>query len=243
MIKVKHFAKGSIIIEENDIGEEIYLLQEGRVEVYSGQGVDRIVFGELKSGEIFGEMSVIDEKPRSASIRVLEDCTVKVLHRDQFLDVLALDKDIASLILSNLFSRLRRANSTRKSSPVNSKENSYQSMVLVGMTSEAQRVFPQHPFPIPKFPFVIGRKTRDPLARQDLAIYDSKPYQLSRHHAMFDRDEKGFFIQDMGSQLGVVVDGKAIGGRNIIDHQALQGGEEITLGGKSSPYRFRVELS
>ena len=88
MIKVKHFAKGSIIIEENDIGEEIYLLQEGRVEVYSGQGVDRIVFGELKSGEIFGEMSVIDEKPRSASIRVLEDCTVKVLHRDQFLDVM-----------------------------------------------------------------------------------------------------------------------------------------------------------
>ena len=205
----------------------------------------RVTLGELGAGEIFGEMSVIDEKPRSASIQVLEDCGVKVLHRDQFLDVLAQDRDLAAIILSNLFTRLRRANSTRKSS----KEIQQlvdipreESIRLVGLTNQAQRVLSQTPLLIATFPFVVGRETRDPLARQDLAIFDSAPYQISRHHVMFERDSQGFFLQDMGSKLGSKINEHMIGGGSDIDHHPIKNGDVLTLGGKNSPYVFRIEI-
>ena len=56
MLNVKNFPKGSIIIQENDIGEDIFLLKTGRVEVYTGVGTTKMVYSELGPNQIFGEM-------------------------------------------------------------------------------------------------------------------------------------------------------------------------------------------
>ena len=59
-------------------------------------------------------MALIDEKPRSASVSALETTTLKVFHRNNFLEILKSDSDVGTKFLSGLFNRLRDSNSKPK---------------------------------------------------------------------------------------------------------------------------------
>ena len=250
MIERRTYLKGETIIRESDYGEEIYILDRGEVEVSTGSGESRTVLGVLGAGEIFGEMAVIDEKPRSATVTTLQSCRVKVLHRDQFMEVLQQDREISVKILRSLFNRLRRAN-LRSAGPV--QESSVQepaatgekepsALVLEGMTREASEALPEIPFSIGHFPFVVGRVTSDPFAQQDLALRDSKPFQISRHHLVFEREAGAIYATDMGSKLGFQVGSERFGGRESGSSIRLEDGEVLQLGGAGSGFRYRVRL-
>ena len=109
MINLQQFGPGELIVKEGDFGENVYIIKEGKVEVYREDESKKIVFGILSESEVFGEMAVIDDRPRSASVRSLENTTLKVLHRDQFLDLLQKDRESSISILQGIFARLREA--------------------------------------------------------------------------------------------------------------------------------------
>ena len=107
MVPLRQFKPGEIIIKENDMGETAYIIEKGRVEATKEKDGKKAHLGYMISGEIFGEMSMIDDKPRSATITAVEETTVKEIHRDEFLDILKNDLDTAVTILKVLFNRIR----------------------------------------------------------------------------------------------------------------------------------------
>jgi CRP-like cAMP-binding protein len=65
--------EGDVIVDENEIGKELFLIKEGRVRIVGQRGSkNETVFSELGAGEFFGEMCVIESVPRSASVLAAE---------------------------------------------------------------------------------------------------------------------------------------------------------------------------
>jgi len=85
------YGPGDVILREGDRGDSFYLIEKGSVEIYkkapSGQ---KIVIGKIPMGGIFGEMAVIDDKPRMASAAAIEPTVCRVIPRA------LLEKKIAS---------------------------------------------------------------------------------------------------------------------------------------------------
>jgi len=81
-LSTKSFKAGDIIIQEGDESDVAYILQEGEVEVYTMRGAEKMVVAKLGAGQMFGEYGLLDRKPRSASVRALSNCLVKVMQID-----------------------------------------------------------------------------------------------------------------------------------------------------------------
>jgi CRP-like cAMP-binding protein len=86
------------------------VIASGRVEVIKGaESQHPTVIGTLGSGEFFGEMAVIDDHPRSATIRAIEETECVAIRREDFLETLQLRPQIAVRMLPILVRRLRQA--------------------------------------------------------------------------------------------------------------------------------------
>jgi serine phosphatase RsbU (regulator of sigma subunit) len=70
--KPRRFATGETILREGSTGRELYLILEGSVEVFKGQGDDRIRLGKRDAGELVGEMALFDAGERSATVLAAE---------------------------------------------------------------------------------------------------------------------------------------------------------------------------
>lgn len=81
----KVYYPGQVIFREGEPGERAYLVQKGAVEVYktSQEGKERSL-AEIAEGGIFGEMALVDDQPRMASVRALEETTLVEVNRDTF---------------------------------------------------------------------------------------------------------------------------------------------------------------
>ena len=102
------FARGMIIFHKGALGQNLYLIESGRVRIYSlsieGQ---EITINMLGSGEAFGELSLLDGLPRSASAMAVEKTVTYTLHRDDFLRLLDANPRMARSILEMVSMRLR----------------------------------------------------------------------------------------------------------------------------------------
>jgi CRP/FNR family cyclic AMP-dependent transcriptional regulator len=101
----KRFGKGAIIATEGEIGNEFFIITEGFVEVVLGGRSSKSahVVVSLGSGQIVGELALLDQGPRSASVRATSDPTVlQVIHRKDFEDLCQLDTHIGYIVMRNL---------------------------------------------------------------------------------------------------------------------------------------------
>lgn len=98
--------KGEVIFREGDMGDALYVVVRGRVDVRKGG--ERLA--ELGPQEVFGEMAVLDASPRSASAVAVEDTDVLRIGSEEFYEVLRERVDIAEGIIRMLTRRLRDAN-------------------------------------------------------------------------------------------------------------------------------------
>ena len=71
------FKEGEYVFHEGDLGTEMYIIHEGKVEILSGSGSNEQLLSVLEKGDFFGEMSILEDLPRAASARALTG--VKVL--------------------------------------------------------------------------------------------------------------------------------------------------------------------
>jgi CRP/FNR family transcriptional regulator, cyclic AMP receptor protein len=93
-------ALGTKIFQHGDAGDKLYLILEGRVRIsrdVAGMGEEALAV--LGPGQIFGEMALLDESPRSADARVHEACRLLAIPKDGFDDLLFLHKDLAYEVL------------------------------------------------------------------------------------------------------------------------------------------------
>ena len=101
----------TVVLEGDDSVQALYLIASGSVQVYM-TGVDgrETILSFLERGDFFGEMSLIDGEPRSASVRTVTDAQMLIIHRESFLTLIRQSPEIAMGLLSELSKRLRKAN-------------------------------------------------------------------------------------------------------------------------------------
>ena len=110
LVRERSFPKGSVIVFEDDQGDALYLVARGQVKVVLiGEDGREVILSVLGEGNFFGEMSLIDEKPRSATVIAMVDSVVLVLRREDFQARLRTSPEIAIALLRELSRRLRRA--------------------------------------------------------------------------------------------------------------------------------------
>ncbi len=82
------YKSGEVILRENEAGDTAYIIEQGRVEIIKELDDRYVHLAYLGVGQTFGEMSMIDDKPRSATVKAVEDTLVREIHRDNFFDTL-----------------------------------------------------------------------------------------------------------------------------------------------------------
>ena len=110
LTREKFYPKGSVILFENDPGDSLFVVRQGRVKVVLiGEDGREVILGVLGVSEHFGELSLIDDRPRSAHVIAMEDSHLLVLRRDDFRRRVESSPAVAWSLLTELSRRLRRA--------------------------------------------------------------------------------------------------------------------------------------
>jgi CRP/FNR family cyclic AMP-dependent transcriptional regulator len=102
--------KDEVIVAQQQPGDSLYLIANGKVKVsLSGEKGREIILSVLGPGEFFGEMSLLDGEPRSASVIAQSPAELYILSREAFVDYLRRSPRTALNILAEMSRRLRRA--------------------------------------------------------------------------------------------------------------------------------------
>ena len=106
----KKIPPGTMLFHEGDKGEEMFIIQSGKIKISKRiRGVEKTL-ATLEKGEFFGEMAILNDKPRSASAETLEDSEMLVIDRKTFDTLLRSNVEIAIRFIKRLADRLRETN-------------------------------------------------------------------------------------------------------------------------------------
>ena len=112
---VRSFPKGTILINEGDTGDSLYIVLSGRVKVFASNAAGReIVLSFVGQGEYVGEMS-LDGSPRSASVMTVEPTTCAIVNRASFREFLLTYPEFAMHLIGKLIQRVRATTENVKS--------------------------------------------------------------------------------------------------------------------------------
>jgi len=104
------YKKGEIIFKEGDTGNSFYLIKLGSVDVVKGIGEDEIVIARLCKNEIFGEMAILGDKIRSATIRAAEDSEFLQINENVIMKKLPVSPEWIKRMFEILVKRLKQTN-------------------------------------------------------------------------------------------------------------------------------------
>jgi CRP/FNR family cyclic AMP-dependent transcriptional regulator len=106
----RSYPKGRTIVSEGEPSQSMYILLAGRAKVQRSDSEGKeVILAVLGSGEFIGEMSLIDDAPRSASVVTLEPCEFMGVSKDAFKAMLTQSPEVAMNVMRGLVRRLREA--------------------------------------------------------------------------------------------------------------------------------------
>ncbi|MGZ9039102.1 MAG: Crp/Fnr family transcriptional regulator, partial [Burkholderiales bacterium] len=109
-IQHRTYPRHSFMLRGGERTDALYVILSGRAKVVMDDGEGReVTLTTIGPSEFFGEMSLIDEKPRSASVEALEVCEVLYVSKQAFMACLKDNLDVAMLMLRSVVGRLREA--------------------------------------------------------------------------------------------------------------------------------------
>lgn len=101
---------GEIIFGQGDLGTEMFIIQEGEVEIIKHIGGHSHVLSRLERGDFFGEMAVLEALPRTADARAVTDVRLVAINGSRFDEMLRRNPEVAVRIIRKYSKRLREAN-------------------------------------------------------------------------------------------------------------------------------------
>lgn len=104
----KTYRDGEVIVREGETGDRMYIVQSGRVRVTRNAEGGEIHLTELKEGDFFGELAIIEAEVRSATVRAFGDATLLSIDKKNFLRRVHEDPSLAYLVLQRLSQRIRQ---------------------------------------------------------------------------------------------------------------------------------------
>jgi CRP-like cAMP-binding protein len=214
-------AAGELIFNEGELGTEMFILQEGQVEILKTvAGVDEQL-ALLEKGDFFGEMSLLEDLPRTASARAITDCKVIRINGSTFDQMLRGKPEIAVRIMRKLSRRLRQTDQMLREA--------------LGSGSQGAMQAPEMPAPDPQasvpagpqkllhasgmeFPLAATSETlvgrRDPVTGihpdVDLTPVDTQRSTSRRHAKVYRRGGKFFVCEEIGTMNGTFVRGDRV---------------------------------
>jgi EAL domain-containing protein (putative c-di-GMP-specific phosphodiesterase class I) len=108
--QIRDYGKNEIILREGDTGDWAYLIESGQVLVFVTKDGEEVPLKILGKGEIFGEMSMIDNSVRSASCRTLTEVRLVAVTQEQLLDRIQAADPVVRLLMRAFLDRLREQN-------------------------------------------------------------------------------------------------------------------------------------
>jgi hypothetical protein len=253
-----HFAEGEVLFREGDPPDCVFRLLNGAVEILRQLDGEPILLGSVGAGQFIGEMGVVENRPRSATARAISEVEAEILTPTEFFDQIAGSPQAARELIQRLSQRLREADDRivkdeRRSGRPHGTRTDADSQTALGSVHNAylaaknpwlQRQF-HAKLGLSDLPFVVGR---GPVAREglpplqpDLKLDDTVPFRLSRNHFMIEKRDRSYYVRDLRSTLGTIVNGESIGEHFRSDDAPLRGGEnEVIAGGVDSPFVFSV---
>ena len=257
------YRKGEVILRQGEPGDYVCRVVSGHVEVVRELGDSAVVLGIVGPGEFVGEMAVVEQRQRSATVRAVDSVTAEKIAKDDFFRMISEDKQLSYGLIVRLSERLRMADQMLADA----------AGLVTGAQGVSQRVEPASLpltgglptltlFPgdervsgqvsedglvIDQLPFVVGRKPAPhedlPSVSVSLAILDLKPYRLSRLHFTIERSGDQLVVRDLGSHLGTQLNGVALHEAMSRDREPLQMGDNtIVAGGLDSHFVFTLRL-
>ena len=256
-----HFAKEHVLFREGDPADSVFRLLRGSVDILRELDGDPILLGTVGAGQFIGEMGVVENRPRSATARAASAVEVEILTPTEFLDQIARSPRAARELIQRLSQRLReaddrivnderrsgRAHGTRKDADSHTAVASVNNAYLAAKSPWLQRQF-RTPLGLGDRPFVVGRGPVAgeglPPLQPDFKLNDNVPFRLSRNHFMIEKRDGSYYVRDLCSTLGTIVNGEPIGDHFRGDDAPLRAGEnEVIAGGVDSPFVFSVFIA
>jgi uncharacterized membrane protein len=114
-LQERTFKGAETVFAKGDQGNSMYIVLSGAVQIFlpppeGDKDAQRVVLKDARTGEYFGELSLFDDKPRSASVEATVDTILLELTREEFAEHLGKSKSAAMSILSEMAERLRETN-------------------------------------------------------------------------------------------------------------------------------------
>lgn len=109
--KERNFPAGGLIMKEGEVGDSVFLIGSGSVQIllFSEDGLE-IPLKRLERGEFFGEMAILENRPRAATVKAIEDSTLLEINGQEFLKLLMEHPEIEFKLLLTVSDRLRDLN-------------------------------------------------------------------------------------------------------------------------------------
>jgi CRP/FNR family transcriptional regulator, cyclic AMP receptor protein len=252
MENIKTFKPGDIVIKEGSKGSSAYVILSGSAKITKQVGAREITVASISEGQVFGEMGLIEDKPRSATVCAETALKTRVIDRERFNILLKENPSVLIPIMKSLFERLRQASEMLAESIMESPEIDEEEsceIILEGQTAEAKKVLDGRKLLITRFPFLIGRQNpfdpdSDVFYTNDLTIEEKKPYVVSRTHLSINNENGRLWVLDRGSTFGVIVNGREIGGSSNKSRALLDMEEnQVIIGPATSKYIFLIRKS
>lgn len=106
----KKYEDGEIIVRQGEVGDCMYVIQAGQVEILQRQGEKEFCLAVLSEGDFFGEMALFDREVRSATVRALGEVRALTVDKKTFLRRVHEDPSLAFGILQKMSRRIRDLN-------------------------------------------------------------------------------------------------------------------------------------
>lgn len=211
---------GKTIFREGDLGTEMYILQDGKVEILKELEGEEQQLAILEKGDFFGEMSLLEDLPRTATARALDDCKLIRINGATFDQMLRTKPEIAVRIMRKLSRRLRQTDELLKealgtAAPAAGADIPAKSVAAEAATGPQKLVHAESSM---EFSLSAGSETlvgrRDPVTGIqpdiDLSPVDSDRSTSRRHAKIYHRNGKFFVSEEIGTMNGTFVNGSRV---------------------------------
>jgi CRP/FNR family cyclic AMP-dependent transcriptional regulator len=109
-LRAVQLAAGHTVFTQGDEGDAMYVIEDGGVDIITGTGKHKVILTSLFKQQYFGELSLLDGAPRSATAVTNRDCHMLALDRDDFVEFIKNRPDAALAIMHEVGERIRATN-------------------------------------------------------------------------------------------------------------------------------------
>lgn len=211
------FADGEYIFREGDLGTEMYIIAEGKVEILNKMNGKEVVIAVLEKGDFFGEMSILEDMPRAASARALSATKLVQINGSTFDQMLRDNPEVAVRVMRKLSRRLRETDELLRGTTMYKNSSTPLSREMPTPVIQAPAEGPEklvHSSGM-EFPLATGLETtigrKDPVTGIypdiDLSPFDAQRSVSRRHAKIYRRGTKFFLGEEIGTMNSTFLNG------------------------------------